>query len=75
MKIVKKTLLGAVSVTMILGMTLFIGGNICQAVGESYNTALEASYGDTFRSVYENRLAGSPLEAEETDGWTLPPGI
>ena len=37
-------------------------------VGEVYSTALEAAYGDTFRSVYENRLAGSPLEAEGMDG-------
>ena len=40
----------------------------CLAAGESYNTATEAAYGDTFRSVYENRLASSPLEAEEVDG-------
>lgn len=38
------------------------------AAGETYQTALEKSYGDTFRSVYENRLAGSPLETEEIDG-------
>ena len=37
-------------------------------VGEVYSTALEAAYGDTFRSVYENRLAGSPLEADPADG-------
>lgn len=36
--------------------------------GETYDTAMEAAYGDTFRSVYENRLAGSPLEAEAADG-------
>ena len=36
--------------------------------GEVYNTAVEAAYGDTFRSVYENCLAGSPLESECPDG-------
>ena len=36
--------------------------------GEVYSTAIEAAYGDTFRSVYENYLAGSPLEAGEIDG-------
>lgn len=43
-----------------------VDGNL--TVGEVYSTALEASYGDTFRSVYENRLAGSPLEADPADG-------
>ena len=33
-----------------------------------YQTAVEAAYGDTFRGVYENHLAGSPLEAENPDG-------
>ena len=46
--------------------SLTVGENL--TVGEVYSTALEASYGDTFRSVYENRLAGSPLEADPADG-------
>ena len=37
-------------------------------VGEVYRSAEEELYGDTFRSVYENRLPGSPLEAECADG-------
>lgn len=41
---------------------------ICNAAGETYDTALEAAYGDTFKSVYENRLYGSPIEASEPDG-------
>ena len=63
-----KILFGALTTAMIGGTVLSANSRICQAAGESYNTALEASYGDTFRSVYENRLAGSPLEAEEVDG-------
>lgn len=74
-----KRLFVAITVTMICGF-VFSAGSICRAaednpvtgenlnVGEVYNTALEASYGDTFRSVYHNRLAGSPLEAEQVDG-------
>ena len=50
------------------GAVLFATGTTCQAAGETYDTAMEAAYGDTFRSVYENRLAGSPLEAEAADG-------
>lgn len=69
-----KALLGAIIAAMICGTVLFADSSICQAVGENltvgevYSTALEASYGDTFRSVYHNRLAGSPLELEQIDG-------
>ena len=69
-----KILFGAITAVMISGTVLSSNSSICQAegenpaVGEVYNTAVEAAYGDTFRSVYENRLAGSPLEAEEIDG-------
>ena len=68
-----KTLFGAIAAT-IIGGTILCAGNTCQAaednptVGEVYSTAVEAAYGDTFRSVYENHLAGSPLEAECPDG-------
>ena len=69
-----KILFGTLTAAMIGGTVLSANSSICQAagenpaVGEVYETALEASYGDTFRSVYENRLAGSPLEAEDADG-------
>ena len=75
-----KILFGAITAAMISGTVLSSNSSICQAAGENltvdenltfgevYNTAVEAAYGDTFRSVYENRLAGSPLEAEEVDG-------
>ena len=69
-----KILFGAITAAMICGTFLSANSSICQAVGENltvgevYDTALEAAYGDTFRSVYENRLAGSPLEAEVADG-------
>ena len=69
-----KIMFGAITVAVIGGTVLSSNSSICQAAvenptfGEVYNTAVEAAYGDTFRSVYENRLAGSPLEAEEIDG-------
>ena len=80
MKKFGKILFGTIAITLMCGTVLTVHSSICQAagenptvgenltVGEVYNTALEASYGDTFRSVYENRLAGSPLEAEEVNG-------
>ena len=63
-----KILFGAVAATMLCGTILFTGSNTSQAAGEYYDTAKEEIYGETFRSVYENRLAGSPLEAEGADG-------
>ena len=69
-----KILFGAVAATMLCGTILFANSNTSQAagenltVGEVYTTAEEEIYGETFRGVYENRLAGSPLEAEGADG-------
>ena len=66
---IKRMMTGVAAGTLLCGAMVFASGNACLAAGENpttgevYNTALEASYGDTFRSVYENRLAGSPLEA------------
>ncbi len=80
MRKIVKTLFGIITAAMISGTVLSPNSSICQAagenpavdenltVGEVYNTAVEAAYGDTFRSVYENHLAGSPLEAGEIDG-------
>ena len=68
MKKLGKILFGAIVTAMMCGTILFTDRNPCQAAGESYTTATEAVYGDTFRSVYENRLAGSPLETEAVDG-------
>lgn len=65
---IKKMITGAAVTTFLCGMVVFVSSNTCLAAGESYNTATEAAYGDTFRSVYENRLAVSPLEAEKIDG-------
>ncbi len=66
-KIIKR-ITGAAATALLCGAVLFAAGTTCQAAGETYETAMEAAYGDTFRSVYENKLAGSPLEAECADG-------
>ena len=65
---IKKGITKAAATALLCGAVLFATGTTCQAAGETYDTAMEAAYGDTFRSVYENRLAGSPLEAEAADG-------
>ena len=68
MRKIKQMMAGAAVAAFLCGTMVLVNGATCQAAGETYDTALEAAYGDTFRSVYENRLAGSPLEAECADG-------
>lgn len=68
MRKIKNMMLGAVAATLLCGTLVWGNSTTSFAAGEVYNTALEAAYGDTFRSVYENRLAGSPLETECADG-------
>lgn len=58
---------GAV-IILACSITLCLGGKICLAAGNTYDTASEAAYGDTFKSVYNEKMAGSPLEAECADG-------
>ena len=57
-----------ITTAVLCGMAVFSCSTISKAAGETYQTAVEAAYGDTFRGVYENYLAGSPLEAENPDG-------
>lgn len=78
---IKRVMTGATTLICACAAMLLGGNSTCQAaegenltigenltVGEVYNTALEAAYGDTFRGIYENQLAGSPLETECADG-------
>ncbi len=70
----KSMIYGVTAAVFLCGTVLYTGRIASHAAGENptfgevYNTAVEAAYGDTFRSVYENHLAGSPLEAECPDG-------
>ncbi len=74
MKNLKKKLIGVTAAAFLCGMVLCTSRIASHAAGDNltfgevYNTAVEEAYGDTFRSVYENHLAGSPLEAECPDG-------
>ena len=76
----KQKVFGVAAATLLGGAVLCGGSRTSRAAGENltvdenltfgevYNTAVEEAYGETFRSVYENRLAGSPLEDECADG-------
>mgnify|MGYP000260222415 FL=1 len=63
-----RAVIHGITTAVLCGMAVFSCSTISKAAGETYQTAVEAAYGDTFRGVYENYLAGSPLEAESPDG-------
>lgn len=64
---IKKMITGAAAI-FLCGMAVYVSGDICLAAGDTYDTALESVYGDSFRSMYYDKLSGSPLEAESPDG-------
>ena len=63
-----RAVIHGITTAVLCGVAVFSCSTISKAAGETYQTAVEAAYGDTFRGVYENYLAGSPLEAECPDG-------
>lgn len=64
----KKMITGVVVTMFLCGAMVFVSSNTCLAAGDTYDTALESVYGDSFRSMYYDKLSGSPLEAESPDG-------
>ena len=63
-----RAVIHGITTAVLCGVAVFSCSTISKTAGETYQTAVEAAYGDTFRGVYENYLAGSPLEAENPDG-------
>ena len=63
-----RAVIHGITTAVLCGVAVFSCSTISKAAGETYQTAVEAAYGDTFRGVYENYLAGSPLEAENLNG-------
>lgn len=59
---------GAAALMVAAGIAVLAGGATCQAVGNTYNTATDAGFGQTFTRLYNEKVAGSPLEAESPDG-------
>ncbi len=68
MRKLEKLIFKVMTVAVVCGTLFMCGSTISQATGNTYDTAVEAAYGDTFKSVYNEKLAGSPLEAECADG-------
>ncbi|MCH5266649.1 MAG: RHS repeat protein, partial [Lachnospiraceae bacterium] len=67
MRKIKQVVIGTAA-TVLAVAALSVNSTTSLATGNTYDTALEAAYGDTFKSVYNEKLAGSPLEAEAPDG-------
>ncbi|MCM1225094.1 MAG: hypothetical protein NC548_62655, partial [Lachnospiraceae bacterium] len=61
-------LAGAVVAVLVLAAALAGDTVRCHAAGNTYDTAVDASFGETFSSLFHDRTAGSPLEAESADG-------
>lgn len=58
------------SVITVLALAVSFAGNTasCQVAGNTYETAVDAGFGESFSSLFHDRVAGSPLEAESPDG-------
>ncbi len=58
------------AVITVLAMAVSFAGNTarCQAAGNTYETAVDAGFGESFSSLFHDRVASSPLEEESPDG-------
>ncbi len=65
---INQIILIAMAMALACGAIVMGEGNICQAAGNTYDTAKEALYGETFKSVFNEKLAGSPIEGDAPDG-------
>ncbi len=63
-----RILAGTVITVLTLAVSFAGSTARCQAAGNTYTTAKDAEFGETFSSLFHDRVAGSPLEAESTDG-------
>lgn len=64
---IKQIMIG-VATTILAGVAVLTISTPCQAAGNTYETAVDAEFGETFSSLFYDRVAGSPLEAESADG-------
>ena len=65
---IKRMIAGATALVAVAGIAVFAGGRACHATGNTYDTATDAGFGQTFTSLFNEKVAGSPLEAESPDG-------
>ncbi len=65
---IKRMIAGATALVAVAGIAVLAGGRACHATGNTYDTATDAGFGQTFTSLFNEKVAGSPLEAESPDG-------
>ncbi len=65
---INRMIAGVVALVAAAGIAVLAGGRACHAAGNTYDTAVDAGFGETFSSLFHDRVAGSPLEAESPDG-------
>lgn len=68
MRKINQLIFRAIVASMAWGTIMLGGSAVCHAAGNTYGTAREALYGENFKSVFNEKLAGSPIEGETPDG-------
>lgn len=64
-----KRVFAGMAVTVLAMASGWIAGSTeCHAVNTAYDTATEAAYATTYKDIFYDRVAGSPLESEPEDG-------
>ncbi len=65
---INRMIAGAAALVAAAGIAVLAGGRACHAAGNTYSTATDAGFGQTFTSLFNEKVAGSPLEAESPGG-------
>ena len=60
---ITRMIAGATALVAVAGIAVLAGGRACHATGNTYDTAIDAGFGQTFTSLFNEKVAGSPLEA------------
>lgn len=58
----KRNQMIAGAAALLAGIAVLAGSTRCQAAGNTYDTAVDAAFGETFTSLFYEKVAGSPLE-------------
>ncbi len=64
----KKIITGMAVTVLAMASGWIAGSTECQAVNTAYDTETEVSYATTYKDIFYDRVAGSPLESEAEDG-------
>ena len=65
---INRMIAGAAALVAAAGIAVLAGSRACHAAGNTYSTATDAGFGQTFTSLFNEKVVGSPLEAESPGG-------